>query len=433
MQSYSCTAGETCVGTPYRTELTCDCGGKTCSTVIPLLPIPLIVGPPLDIAPPVPIDPPELSGSSSSSASACSATTISIPDDFLSTLSYWEAQFPFTLPTSTTSSTITSTSQSKVTTTAAFSSDTSAAQAFSSSLTSESASRASSVAAAEATQKCQHWEAQSYSGDIPQEWWPPISESDKGYLCMAEPSKMDVNNYTWGENWRYQHFSVDNGWDEDHPDVTLVEHFCQTLVDNSVDVTYDGGTQGACAPYGRGDCLREENGQCGMYQHNVAAANGATVVFAVTYKTNSAKCGDEHNKPTYYPDMGVDACVKKLNEHLIDKCKFTKKPKSYNLYELFPVLGGVFWDGCMQYWIVATKNPLKVSGHSVHRQHIEQAHEAGPKSRSINALYSKTSCGASSDVSPDLPSIGCCAHGSGRQLRFPISMTKDLWLYNLSF
>ncbi|KAK5104455.1 hypothetical protein LTS08_002344 [Lithohypha guttulata] len=334
------------------------------------------------------------STSSSSTASACAYGPLSLPTDIDKTISAWMAQFPFTiLTTSETTSTTTSSSTSTPSTTTS-SKGTSASKettpstitpapstaasfvaphvppfvpdadpAFSSSLSAESVSRAASVssaAAAEATSICQHWGVKSFPKDIPFDWLPKTDQTDDGYLCVAEPDKTNIDKDIWGTDWELQPFSIDNGWEDTDPDQTLVEEFCDMLVDNSVDVTYDGKVQGACAVYSRGACIREENGECAMYEHKPVAANEATVVFAVTYKANSPKCGEEHNKSTNYVDMGRKKCKEKLNKNLINKCKFDKKPKQdSNVYKSFPVLGGTYWDGCMQYTIVAVKNPPK--------------------------------------------------------------------------
>lgn len=177
MQYYSCTAGETCTGQAFQTNLPCNCGSSTCTINAPFLPIGVVIVPFGEPLPPVLPEPGEIpwytepqptltittasdgsntdgdemtstvsSGASSSvsttssgqasssstvspttssstisstsSASACDLANFSIPEDYSKTLEAWLSLFTFTLNTTvaTTASSI-PVSKSKVTVT----------------------------------------------------------------------------------------------------------------------------------------------------------------------------------------------------------------------------------------------------------------------------------------------------------------------------
>lgn len=202
-----------------------------------------------------------------------------------------------------------------------------------------------------------HYSVQAFPSPIPVAWFPPASETNDDYLCLAEPKKIDTDSEVWPAEWEYQPFNVDNFWDSADPEDSLMDKFCGTLADNSITVTYDGETQGYCQTYDKGLCNSSPvSGDCGQYEHISPALNGATVVLAVTYRKNSYDCGDDEKKTLDFRKLGADKCKKKIKEKVIDKCT-VKNPMAGSDWANYPTLGGTFWDGCFMYTAVAVRNP----------------------------------------------------------------------------
>lgn len=221
-----------------------------------------------------------------------------------------------------------------------------------------SVASASSYSKAVETYICQHYGFNQPVQDIPTEWHPDIH---KNPVCIADPKKINVDHAEWGSDWEFQPFNVDKGYDANNPERTIVDMWCEELFDNVV-ISYHGKQPGVCQVYGKGECIRSENGQCAMYQHVSPAGNDASVVFTVSYKTGTPQCGiDQTNEPTNYSQMGFEKCKKKLMDNIINKCKVDKDPKIPNVFTGRHILGGSWRDGCMEYNIVARKHPPVVA------------------------------------------------------------------------
>lgn len=202
---------------------------------------------------------------------------------------------------------------------------------------------------------------------LPDKWAHLNDVGREKHRCLVDPAK--VPSYDngpggwkmdpWNCDWEFQPFSIAAGWDPNQPDRDLVDIFCQKLVDNVV-ITYDGPQTGICQVYDQGKCIAEENGQCSHWEYYIQAPCSSVVVFSVTYRTGSPLCSPtQTNEPTDYKIMKFENCKKKLMDNLINPCSMKKKDVIGNL-KVFPVIGGTFFDGCMQYTMVARKNPPEV-------------------------------------------------------------------------
>lgn len=175
-------------------------------------------------------------------------------------------------------------------------------------------------------------------------------------MCVIDPTQIDTAQY-WNDTWAYQPFDIDKGWDREHPTDTLVDTFCNYLVNERVNVTPLGDVQGVCQAYDLGQCLNPtRSGQCTFWEHPWTTLDTwGPVMVSVSYD-NTCPMG-QGSKPMDFGAAGADNCKKSLNT-IVDKCSFPKNmQKQWAEYD--PTVGGTFWLDCMIYTIIGIKQADK--------------------------------------------------------------------------
>lgn len=216
-----------------------------------------------------------------------------------------------------------------------------------------------SASSAQAISTCQH-----YTLGYP--WNPPDipvslatynGQSQYGtWMCVVDPNKIDTSQ-NWSSTWEYQPFAIDRSWDQEHPGDTLVDTFCNYLVNEKANVTPDGAVQGVCQAYDPGQCVTLiKDGTCMDWQHpGVTLDFGGPVMISVTYDSNCPSA--EKPQPVDFGAVGAQGCKNSL-QAVIDSCSFPPKLRN-NWAQGTPVVGGTIWVDCMVYTIVGIRKADK--------------------------------------------------------------------------